>query len=263
MKKGLSRAERKAEKQRIKEEEKKKSFRLGLLLMGVALLICIGFMILDGKEDEAIPKENAAEEVTEEQVAVTADEPSAEEITTNEPALQIGNDINTVGDKVVFGAYEGKQIDWWVCETKEGKSLLVSTNKIADKPFHDTVQSEDADWERCTLRAFLNDEFFNTAFSDLERQSIIETTVTMYDETTNDKVFILNEEQYKNYCNQKNISFSDACWLMDPVQSMFRLEESEVGKSDEFGYGLRVNEECGVRPAIWVSANDFNDITDN
>ena len=257
MKKSASRSERKAEKQRLKEEEKKKNFKLGLLLMGLALLLCLGMLIIGSKEDKTKPEESSAQETTEETTVVASNNTDDEEATSDESVVEIGNDINTVGNRVSFGEYEGRKIDWWVCETKDGNSLLVSTKSVATKPFHDTVQAEDANWERSTLREYLNSTFVDEAFSDDGKQCITDTEVTIYGEKTNDKIFILSEEQYTNYSKINNVKFDDNCWLTDTAGGLSRLEESDIGRDGEIDYGLRVNEECGVRPAVWVDAEMF------
>lgn len=260
-KKKEQRAEKKAEKERIKKEEQKKSLKMGLLMMGIVLLICVGMYFLGGTEEESAPEEPVAEENTDGADTNITEEPVKEESPVEAPA--IGDDINTVGNRVVFGEYEGQKIYWWVCETSEGKSLLVSADKVTEKAFNDTVQAEATDWRGSTLREFLNDTFLNEAFNNSERQCVIESEVADEGETTYDKVFILNEKQYREYYAITKVRFQNNCWLMDSVvDSLYRLEESDIGRSGEIDYGLRVNENCGVRPAIWVDTELFKDATE-
>lgn len=150
-----------------------------------------------------------------------------------------------------------------VCETNEGKSLLVSENMVSEERFNDTTIAEPTNWERSTLRSFLNDSFIKEAFGESERQCILETEVTNNDETTYDKVFILNEKQYREYYAITKVRFNDNCWLMDIVEDeLYRLEEQDLGRSGEIDYGLRVNEHCGVRPVIWVDSELFKETVD-
>ena len=252
------RQEQKVAKQRKKEEEQKKSLKMGIILLGVALLICVGMYFLGGDEEESNPDEPSVSEATE---ATTEDQNSDVHITEEEPAPVIGNDINTVGDKVIFGEYEGKKISWWVCESEDGRTLLVSSDKIADKAFNDTVQAEAVDWRISTLRDFLNGDFIKDSFNDSEKQCILQTEVECDGSSTQDSVFILNEAQFRKYSDQTNLHFNDNCWLMDTTSSaLYRLEESDIDRSGEIDYGLRVNETRGVRPAIWVDSDLFKDI---
>lgn len=252
------RAERKAEKQREKEEAQKKSLKMGLLLMGIALLICVGMYVLGGNEEEAVSEEPAVEETS----TNTSEETAADKSETQEKPV-IGSDISTVGDKVTFGEYDGKGMTWWVCEVQDGKSLIVSTDKVADMPFNDTVQAEAIDWKLSTLRTFLNDTFLNDAFNDTDRQCILETEYECDDSSVQDLVFILNEDQYRKYSNLDNVRFNNNCWLIDSVISTLnRLEESDIDRSGELDYGLRNNEDCGVRPAMWVDTELFKETSE-
>ena len=261
-KKQGKRAERKAEKQRKKEEEQKKNLKMGLLLMGIALLLCVGMYVIGGNKEEVVTEEPAVEESTDD-TATDIAEDSTEEEPESTPEPAIGNDINTVGNKVAFGEYNGQKINWWVCETNEGKSLLVSADQVTEADFNDTTIAEATNWERSTLRGFLNDTFINEAFDETERQCVLETEITDDDVTTYDKVFILNEKQYREYYAITKVRFNGRCWLMDQVgDELYRLEEGDMGRSGELDYGLRVNETCGVRPAIWVDAELFKGISE-
>ena len=71
------RAEEKAEKQRKKEEAQKKSLKLGLLMMGLALLICIGMYVLGNGEEEVPSEEPVVEKSTEAPVNDDVEEPLA------------------------------------------------------------------------------------------------------------------------------------------------------------------------------------------
>lgn len=81
---------------------------------------------------------------------------------------------------VMFGSYEqdndpgnGKEpIEWMVLDRNKetGQSLLLSKYILDVKPYN--VQSEDVTWESCTLRKWLNEGFFDAAFSDEEKSKI-------------------------------------------------------------------------------------------
>jgi hypothetical protein len=51
------------------------------------------------------------------------------------------------------------------------------------KPYNEEDTS--ITWENCTLRKWLNDTFYNTAFTDSEKTKIVEST-------------IVNEDKYEN-----------------------------------------------------------------
>ncbi len=117
-----------------------------------------------------------------------------------------------VGDYFTFGRYEqdadasnGQEpIEWLVLEVDETnhKALLLSRYGVDAKVYN--PDNHDVTWERCTLRAWLNREFLNEAFSAAERQVILTTAVdnsraqgysgyhTAGGNDTQDKVFLLS-----------------------------------------------------------------------
>ena len=71
------------------------------------------------------------------------------------------------GDVIRFGSYE-----WGVIEINGNKKKLLSKKGVAKMPYHEPGGV--ITWEKCTLRKWLNEEFYNQ-FSDEEKQMIILT----------------------------------------------------------------------------------------
>jgi uncharacterized repeat protein (TIGR02543 family) len=75
--------------------------------------------------------------------------------------------------KLLFGTYEqdnnlangAEDIEWLVLEKKDGKALLLSKYALVTKPYNE--EDTDVTWESCTLRSWLNGEFYK-AISDHE-----------------------------------------------------------------------------------------------
>ena len=105
-----------------------------------------------------------------------------------------------VGDIVTFGSYEqdgrlsngSEPIEWDVLDEKDGRYLLISHYVLDVQQFDDgrtdTSLRADEDesstfvtWETCSLRKWLNNEFYNTAFSATEQQYIVKVTNTTRD----------------------------------------------------------------------------------
>lgn len=119
-----------------------------------------------------------------------------------------------VGDYITFGSYEqdndlsnGKEsIEWLVLDKQDGKVLVISKYALDAKPYND--EYVDVTWETCTLRSWLNDEFFSEAFTSSEKSQIPTVTVTAdsnpnYDtnpgNNTQDKVFLLSIDEANEY----------------------------------------------------------------
>lgn len=112
------------------------------------------------------------------------------------------------GDVVVFGKYEQDNnfsngmeafIEWRVLAVENGKALLLSEKILDCKPYND--KNNNVTWEICTLRKWLNDEFYNTSFNADEKVKIQTTQLVNKDNPkhgtsggndTNDKVFLLS-----------------------------------------------------------------------
>ena len=116
----------------------------------------------------------------------------------------------TVGAHVTFGTYPQTEtgedrtpIEWMVMEVDEEnhKAFLLSFRGLDSKRYH--REYTNVTWETCSLRAWLNDEFLNTAFTPEEQAAILTTEVkndskqcygwtTSGGKDTQDKIFLLS-----------------------------------------------------------------------
>ena len=145
------------------------------------------------------------------------------------------------GNYVTFGSYpqteagnDNTPIEWLVLENDGETALLISRYALDCKPYDE--KQEDTTWEKCTLRGWLNNEFFNNAFSVEEKQSILQSEVsadknpkysTNPGNATKDKVFLLSiveaNKYFKrddarrcastDYAIQQGVYTSDSCLL--------------------------------------------------
>lgn len=137
----------------------------------------------------------------------------------------------TIGDYVTFGSYEqdnnlanGQEpIEWLVLDVKDGKAFLLAKYGLDRHQYHpQSWMSEDPEspdfntpvevtWETCELRSWLNNEFYNTAFTTKEQESILLTKVENPDSKygydggndTQDKVYLLSGEESRKYLGQE------------------------------------------------------------
>lgn len=88
--------------------------------------------------------------------------------------------------------------------------LLLSEKGLDCKRYHDEYSG--AVWENCSLRAWLNETFYETAFSEEEKQRILLTDVTADPNPehktdpgndTKDHVFLLSIKEAKEYFKTK------------------------------------------------------------
>ena len=130
----------------------------------------------------------------------------------------VGMSEISVGRLFTFGTYEQdnhpdngpEPIEWVVLDVCEGKALLLSKYGLDAIPFH-TVWEDDPTWETCTLRTWLNEDFWNTAFSPEEQSAILLTDVDNSAEQgcsqwtkdggndTQDRIFLLSFAEANRY----------------------------------------------------------------
>lgn len=121
-----------------------------------------------------------------------------------------------VGDVVYLGTYENrrseiKPIEWKILEKTDNRVMLFSIHNIADKTAIEFNDSRgDVHWSDCSLRKWLNEEFYNNYLNELEQQMLTETLVKVsgdgnrkndlgYGEDTMDKVYLLSLEELDKY----------------------------------------------------------------
>jgi len=203
---------------------------------------------------------------------------TTEEITTL-PQLNY-----SVGDTVQFGPY-----DWRVLNVQNGKALLLSEDIIEQRAYNS--EYTEITWEACTLRAYLNGEFFEK-FNEEDRTRIAltrnenpdNTWGTVYGERyntpggvpTDDYIFLLSvPEILKYYPGLKLDKDSDGDeWYYEADERLaakFNINGSwwwlrSPGKHQNYAAivdhdghvnlgGDAVDDETdGVRPALWVEA---------
>ena len=131
----------------------------------------------------------------------------------------ISNDVTT-WDCIYFGNYwqndtngDGKAdqndkkqpIKWRVLSVNGNDTFLLADQNLDFEPYN--KEYTDVTWATCTLRTWLNNTFFNTAFTSAEQAAIKNTTVVNDDnpyygteggENTTDKVYLLSIAEASN-----------------------------------------------------------------
>lgn len=188
-----------------------------------------------------------------------------------------------VGDEVLFGRYEQdadetngtEEIVWKVIGVEEGKALLLSKYCL-DNVKYNEVYTE-VTWKDCTLRKWLNEDFYSKVFSEQEKECIMTSVLTNEKdprfprnkdgENTEDKVFLLSlneaeryltpEEKYANatiYATKRGLS---TAWKGECCTWHIRTAAAggwNVGAYHAGGHWTQnnVDREYGLRPAVWV-----------
>jgi hypothetical protein len=92
--------------------------------------------------------------------------------------------IEKVGDRVEFGTWRGEPITWRVLAIEGGRALIISEDILTLRQYDDLGVSSSAllpddestvatTWAESDIRAWLNDEFLDTAFTR-EQQEVVD-----------------------------------------------------------------------------------------
>ena len=193
-----------------------------------------------------------------------------------------------VGNTVKFGTYQQngvnrEAIDWEVLDVKDGKALVISKYGLDEKPYN-TIRTN-VTWETCSLRKWLNEDFLNNAFSELQKQMIPTVTVsadknpsysTNPGNATQDKIFLLSIPEATKYFSSSDarkckltafakrngaLSSSDGncCWWLrspadDQRSATYVYNDGNIRKGGVVG-NLVDNDYHAVRPAMWIDLN--------
>lgn len=197
------------------------------------------------------------------------------------------------GYKVIkFGFNNGRDIEWLVLEEDENEMFLLSKEVILSKEFDKKNEEDDKNkdkdkdesknkdenqeiitWMNCSLRKWLNKEFYQRAFSRKEQSRIMETeclnipnrvTGLGGSDKTKDNVFLLNVHEAEQYFGQFQDKAERAIakdsngvvyswWLRSPG-----LFYNQAAFIDTSGYLSDIGDYVdidtyGVRPAMWIS----------
>ncbi len=190
------------------------------------------------------------------------------------------------GDTVILGRYEQdnksgnglEPIEWIVLETEEGNALLLSKYVLDCLPYNN--DKAETTWANSSLRAWLNQDFYDAAFSKEEAGMIIEAKTSNGEEqqpiqdgwegkpgeNTEDRVWLLSYREIKvllnttkalgtEYANDKGAKAgffgAEANWY---TRSVGKKQDQATYMHDSFDpKTANVNQKEGIRPAIVIS----------
>ena len=157
-----------------------------------------------------------------------------------------------------FGTYNWSPIKWIPLSINlTNRTMLIITEKpVCDKPYNEEFTA--VTWEKCTLRKWLNEDFY-FSFTDEEKVMIFDTTVVNSDNKkystkggndTKDKIFLLSlDEAEKLFANDDSRAVGSWWWLRSPGNNQNYV--ANVGNGGSLNHdGGRVYDEHGVRPAL-------------
>ena len=186
-----------------------------------------------------------------------------------------------------FGKYEqdgnisnGKErIAWEIIALDKERILLLSDRILEYMPYNEYYG--DATWENCTLRRWLNEDFYNEAFSEEEKEKIELTTNRTVNQNiahndfetiiSQDKVFLLSLDECEKYVRNDpvktdypksgSVSNESAWWLRTSGTKQYEMTYCSWWSLCSYTISSTVdNKNVGVRPALWLHIDGFEGI---
>ena len=195
-----------------------------------------------------------------------------------------------IGDTITLGSYEQdgnssnrqEPIEWVVLDKADDKMLVLSIEALDCKPYNN--QDSDCTWATCSLRKWLNGTFYKAAFSNKERERIMDATVEAHTNpdfstnpgmSTRDYIFLLSVEEVNQYLpyDSNRMCFPTeyakeqggfeeqslgTCWWWLRTPGETSSDASSInsdGTIDTDDGTVSSNKGC-VRPAMWLAIGE-------
>ncbi|MDD6060210.1 MAG: DUF6273 domain-containing protein [Ruminococcus sp.] len=163
------------------------------------------------------------------------------------------NDKDLSKKVIKIGTWEGKSIEWIVLKEERGSLLLLSKTILFQSKYDDNSNN----WEQSYICKYLNNEFYNNAFSVSEKKVIINIKLEDVQNAKND-VFLLSRNEAENLLD--NSLRAIGVWLLrtpwdggDSDRILRVLDDGRISiKSNGTTSSCNVTCRYGIRPAIWV-----------
>ncbi len=183
-----------------------------------------------------------------------------------------GNTVSSASDLrrgqvVRFGEWYGDALTWYVIDIQGSRvMLMLAEDKLDQMPYN--KGKKPVTWEGCTLRQWLNGEFYETAFTSGEKKRILEVTVPADrnpeypnidpGRDTKDRVFLLSIPEFQKFLKvEKMRNFlrgfeTQWWWLRSPGgDTDFAAFVSNDGSLNRLGNV--VYRGYAVRPVLWIN----------
>ena len=195
-------------------------------------------------------------------------------------------------DGIFFGEYfqdsylsnkEKKPIEWLVVEKNKNSAILMSKYILNHMPYDNRILKDsldyfDSNWNDSLVKKWLNNEFYNEAFNEIEKNLILDTHLedVFGGNESNDKIFIFSEADFTGYSllkkpisgsriATKGTEYAKTCpYVQDrifeyqkinPIEKYLDVSggDAKIYKEGMSSYWLRTNEMPNESKIIWYN----------
>lgn len=185
----------------------------------------------------------------------------------------LGIKIAEKGDEVYFGEYSNKKLKWIVIDKNpDGYIRLMCKDVVGQEDYENSGIERPVKWNDSHIKSWLNNTFYNSAFSESQKTAIIETYDKKFECYETVSILSYSEVQYyetQNYGNFNKIIDEEDIWLKG--NSVTRESDyywTQKDKTDECAprycngvyKELDIGNSCGVRPIIWIDPSKVTEV---
>lgn len=156
-----------------------------------------------------------------------------------------------IGDTITFG-----KIKWLVADIADsGEKLLIRRSPAKARTVYQRT-GRPAEWETSKMRTWLNENFYNSCFSEYERKAVVQTgdvkqKTAVYG--TNDRVFLPDAQEAERYAGLLTSKENQKAWWLRTPGASEQLAAFVAADGTVMRYGYAADsKDIAVRPAIWV-----------
>lgn len=159
----------------------------------------------------------------------------------------------------------GEILTWVVLDNNGKAALLLSEKGLCGKSFHD--KSEDATWDTCSLREWLNKDF-KEKFLVIKNNDKIETDLRDKIDETRGGVFCLSHQDVEKYFKDKLKDYKKCMMANENIGTVWTKggncnywlrDEGGIDRTAKYidfdgneKSALKTNTDIAVRPAFWI-----------
>ena len=158
---------------------------------------------------------------------------------------------------ITLGTWDGKPIEWIVLKEESFGTLVISKSILFNRRFDKYRNHSGNKWDRCELREYLNSDFFEKAFTNIEKRSVVYALI-LGDEcpNTKDNIFLLSYSEASSLFNGDSDRKMGSIWSLrsphkDGLEYTSHVESNGVvlNKSSRCTY---TDNSYGIRPAMYI-----------
>lgn len=158
---------------------------------------------------------------------------------------------------IEFGTWNGKPIEWLVLKEEGFATLVISKDTIGK--YHFDGDSSNSSWAHSWLRTFLNNDFYEKAFTAEEKKEVVNAKLTDVG-NAKDNVFLLSENEVRTLLTLENDDYRRrrysenncgyCCWTRTPSGNSARNGYFDCWCSHSPNICYQ------VRPAMWIKEQE-------